>query len=89
MPPEDAEKTLTAAEQALLKRWVLQGGGYTEHWAFVPPTRPTPPSQDHPIDAFIENQFTGDIDFDAIRQSALAAPTRGEGFADALDVGGF
>jgi uncharacterized membrane protein YjgN (DUF898 family) len=31
---------------------------------------------------------TGDIDFDAIRQSALAAPTRGEGFADALDVGG-
>ena len=65
MPPEDAEKHLTAAERALLKRWVLQGGGYTEHWAFVPPTRPTPPSQDHPIDAFIENQFTGDIDFAA------------------------
>jgi len=65
MPPEDAEKQLTAAERALLKRWVLQGGGYTEHWAFVPPTRPTPPSQDHPIDAFIENQFTGDIDFAA------------------------
>ena len=32
--------------------------------------------------------ITGDIDFDAIRQSALAAPSRGEGFADALDVGG-
>ena len=63
MPPEDAEKHLTAAERALLKRWVLQGGGYTKHWAFVPPTRPTPPSQDHPIDAFIENQFTGDTDF--------------------------
>ena len=65
MPPEDAEKQLTAAERGLLNRWVLQGGGYTEHWAFVPPTRPTPPSQDHPIDAFIENQFTGDIDFAA------------------------
>ncbi len=65
MPPEDAEKHLTPAERALLKRWVLQGGGYTEHWAFVPPTRPTPPSQDHPIDAFIENQFTDDIDFAA------------------------
>jgi hypothetical protein len=65
MPPEDAEKQLTAAERALLKRWVLQGGGYTEHWAFVPPTRPTPPSQDLPIDAFIGNQFTGDIDFAA------------------------
>ena len=65
MPPKDAEKHLTAAERALLKRWVLQGGGYTEHWAFVPPTRPTPPSQDQPIDAFIENQFTDDIDFAA------------------------
>ena len=65
MPPEDAEKQLTAAERALLKRWVLQGGGYAEHWAFVPPTRPTPPSQDQPIDAFIENQFTDDIDFAA------------------------
>ena len=65
MPPEDAEKQLTAAERALLKRWVLQGGGYTEHWAFVAPTRPTPPSQDYPIDAFIENQFTGDTDFAA------------------------
>ena len=63
MPPEDAEKQLTPAERKLIERWVLQGGGYSKHWAFVPPTKPTPPSQGHPIDAFIENQFTDALDF--------------------------
>ena len=32
--------------------------------------------------------IAGEIDFDAIEQSALAAPGRGEGLADALDIGG-
>ena len=32
--------------------------------------------------------ISGDVDWDEIQQSALSAPTRGEGFADALDVGG-
>ena len=65
MPPEDAEKQLTATERKLLERWVREGGGYAEHWAFVPPVKATPPSQGHPIDAFVENQFAGDIDFAA------------------------
>ncbi len=57
MPPEKAEKKLTSAERKLIQRWVLQGGGYTKHWAFVPPTKPTPPSQGHPIDAFVRSGF--------------------------------
>ena len=57
MPPEKAEKQLTPAERKLIERWVLQGGGYTKHWAFVPPTKPTPPSQGHPIDAFVRSGF--------------------------------
>ena len=57
MPPEKAEKKLTPAERKLIQRWVLQGGGYTKHWAFVPPTKPTPPSQGHPIDAFVRSGF--------------------------------
>ena len=57
MPPEEAEKKLTPAERKLIERWVLQGGGYTKHWAFVPPTKPTPPSQGHPIDAFVRSGF--------------------------------
>ena len=57
MPPEKAEKKLTPAERKLIQRWVLQGGGYTKHWACVPPTKPTPPSQGHPIDAFVRSGF--------------------------------
>ena len=57
MPPEKAEKQLTPAERKLIERWVLQGGGYTKHWAFVPPTKPPTPSQGHPIDAFVRSGF--------------------------------
>ena len=57
MPPEKAEKKLTPAERKLIQRWVLQGGGYTKHWAFVPPTKPATPSQGHPIDAFVRSGF--------------------------------
>ena len=39
MPPEDAEKQLTAAERELLTRWINEGGNYAKHWAFVPPVK--------------------------------------------------
>ena len=41
MPPADSGKTLTSSEKTLLKRWIGQGGRYTEHWAFasLPPRR--------------------------------------------------
>lgn len=39
MPPDDAEKQLTDAEKEILKRWVLEGGQYAEHWAFVLPEK--------------------------------------------------
>ena len=42
MPPEESEKKLTAQDRELLKRWVLQGGGYSQHWAFVPPQKLAP-----------------------------------------------
>ena len=64
MPPEKAEKKLTPAERKLIERWVLQGGDYTKHWAFVPPTKQTPPSQGHPIDAFVRSGFESkDVSF--------------------------
>ncbi len=37
MPPEDAEKPVSAAEREVLERWIMQGGSYAKHWAFVPP----------------------------------------------------
>ena len=39
MPPTDSEKQLTDSERQVLKRWVLQGGEYAQHWAFIPPKK--------------------------------------------------
>ena len=44
MPPPETKNRLTPDQVALLKRWVVQGALYTEHWAFVKPQRPPLPS---------------------------------------------
>ena len=59
MPPIDAEKQLTPAERELLSRWARAGGNYTQHWAFVPPIKETPPGHANAqgaeaIDAFVQ-----------------------------------
>ncbi len=54
MPPADSPKQLTKAEIEILKRWVADGGDWTEHWSFVPPVKPEPPTATkNPIDAFV------------------------------------
>src|SRR5204863_1988230 len=39
MPPPKSNKSLTAAEKQLLRRWIAQGGEYQKHWSFIPPVR--------------------------------------------------
>ena len=59
MPPASSKKTLTPEEITRLKSWINQGAAYREHWAFVPPARPSLPAVKHrewcrnPIDFFI------------------------------------
>ncbi len=59
MPPSDSGKSLTAVQIELLKTWVREGASWNEHWAFVPPSRPSLPEvkdQDWPtndLDRFI------------------------------------
>jgi len=60
MPPRKDGKPLTSPELALIKKWLEQGAPYAEHWAFVPPVRPSVPqignrqsATSNPIDAFI------------------------------------
>ncbi len=59
MPPAESHKRLTAAQIALLKRWIDGGAPWKEHWAFQSPVKPTPPAvRDaawvrNPIDRFI------------------------------------
>jgi mono/diheme cytochrome c family protein len=54
MPPPEDGKTLNAKQVATLKAWIEQGGEYAPHWAFVPPVKPKPPADGHPVDAFVE-----------------------------------
>lgn len=59
MPPPASGLTLTAAEMALIERWIDEGGAYQVHWAFLPPQRQDPPAaaaaawNRNPIDRFI------------------------------------
>ncbi len=45
MPPaKSGVAPLTAAQVAVLRRWIAQGAPYPEHWAFVKPKRPELPA---------------------------------------------
>ncbi len=48
MPPADFEKQLSDEQKQVLRAWVEQGGGYEQHWAYVPPTRGTLADLDAP-----------------------------------------
>src|SRR5262249_17451944 len=62
MPPPATKTALTDAQKQTLRRWVAAGAEYKPHWAFVKPTRPSPPAPRgpgpagwprNPIDAFV------------------------------------
>jgi hypothetical protein len=61
MPPPASKRSLEPAQIAVLQRWVRQGGQYAQHWAFVPPRRPTPPpGAVNPIDAFVRQRLAAE-----------------------------
>jgi Protein of unknown function (DUF1553)/Protein of unknown function (DUF1549)/Planctomycete cytochrome C len=54
MPPRSAKQILSPLQKETLKRWIASGAEYREHWSFIAPARPKPPSgTPHPVDAFI------------------------------------
>lgn len=46
MPPVEAGDRLSEAEIDRLRRWILAGGEYAQHWSFVKPVRPMLPAVD-------------------------------------------
>ncbi len=58
MPPEKAHKPLSPRQKALLRQWVAEGAHYEPHWAYAPLTRPAPPAQGHPVDAFVRQKLS-------------------------------
>ena len=60
MPPPDSRKSLDKIEIARIRRWILEGANWEEHWAFQPPHRPALPNVSekigrirNPIDLFL------------------------------------
>ncbi|NBU86257.1 MAG: DUF1549 domain-containing protein, partial [Verrucomicrobia bacterium] len=53
MPPEDFGKTLTKNEKEVIRKWVMSGAEYAQHWSFVPPTKAEVEPKINPIDHFI------------------------------------
>ena len=43
MPPAETRKPLNEKQKRLLRTWIEQGAVYSQHWAFTPPQRVTPP----------------------------------------------
>lgn len=65
MPPPDSNRSLTADQVELLRRWVDQGAAWEQHWSFQPlqpPRVPTVSQHRHapirnPIDAFVRKEL--------------------------------
>jgi hypothetical protein len=63
MPPPESHLTLSAADKAMLKRWVVEGADYRPHWS-LGPVQPVgvPRLRDgtapaNPIDAFVRTRL--------------------------------
>jgi mono/diheme cytochrome c family protein len=59
MPDPKSNKRLADRQIALIKKWIEQGAPWKDHWAYLPPSRPTPPEAldagfvRNPIDQFV------------------------------------
>ncbi len=76
MPPPDSKKPLSDAQKQMLQRWIAEGAEYQEHWAFLAPKRPAPPTVKdrawvrNPIDAFVLHR----LEREGMRPSPEAEP---------------
>lgn len=63
MPPPESGANLTAEQIKVLREWIDQGAEYAEHWAYIAPSRPSPPNVtangwgENAIDRFILAQL--------------------------------
>ena len=73
MPPLESHLTLSEAEKALLKRWVVEGAEYKAHWSLIPVHAvDVPRVARNPIDAFVRARLDANPD-----RGCVAARTRG------------
>jgi mono/diheme cytochrome c family protein len=59
MPPVKSHKVLKPEEKELIKRWIVEGAKWQDHWAFIAPERPALPKVKNakwvknPVDTFV------------------------------------
>ncbi len=76
MPPVTSGHSLSAIEIDTLRRWIEQGAGWQQHWAFLAPRRPELPSVKNaswarnPIDRFVLAR----LEREGLAPSAAAEP---------------
>jgi len=77
MPPPSSNKKLTAEQVEKLRRWVLEGADWPQHWAFLAPEKSAVPAASDPswtrneIDHFVLAR----LDREGLRPSAEAERT--------------
>lgn len=62
MPPPESKKSLNEEQIALIRKWIEQGGHYSEHWAFIHPSKTDfsalykESGLENPIDKFVSDK---------------------------------
>jgi len=56
MPPPDSNKTLTARQKEILRKWVAQGAEYQKHWAYEPPVKAAIPAGQSGVDVLVQQR---------------------------------
>lgn len=57
MPPPDSHKKLTARQKEILRKWVAQGAGYQQHWAYEKPVKATIPAGQNGVDHLVQKRL--------------------------------
>jgi hypothetical protein len=71
MPPADSHKALSGEQKEVLRKWILQGAQYEQHWSFIAAVKPEVPTPGiNPIDAFLQKRLA----VEGLKPSHLAKP---------------
>ncbi|HUY88590.1 MAG TPA: PSD1 and planctomycete cytochrome C domain-containing protein [Pirellulales bacterium] len=57
MPPAKSNKSLSAEQKELLKRWIAEGAEYQGHWAYLPPVKPAVPAGANGVDHLVRQRL--------------------------------
>jgi len=57
MPPPDSHKKLTTRQKEILKKWIEQGAGYQQHWAYEKPVKAKIPAGVNPVDHLVRKRL--------------------------------